>query len=391
MKARQIRPGILWMGAIDWDRRLFDSLIPLPDGTSYNAYLVQGSDKTALLDTVDPPMAPVLLSQLEGVENIDYVISHHAEQDHSGAIPHALERYPKARVITTPRGKEMLMNLLVIPEERVTAVADGETLSLGDKTLQFLHTPWVHWPETMVTYLPQDKILFTCDFFSAHLATTELFADEAQVYPIAKSFYAQIMMPFRTVIQRNLEKLQGYSIDIIAPGHGPLYGRPAFILEAYHHWVRDNPENLVVLAYASMHGSTQRMVEHLVRALAERGVRVEQFNLAATDPRKLALALVDAATIVLGTPTLLAGPHPSVLYAACLANLLRPKAKFVSVIGSYGWGGRAVEQIVGMLPNLKAEMLAPVLCKGVPRQGDLEALDDLAAAIAAKHREHHLL
>jgi flavorubredoxin len=379
------------MGAIDWDRRLFDSLIPLPDGTSYNAYLIQGSDKTALLDTVDPTMADVLLFQLESVQNIDYVIAHHAEQDHSGAIPRVLEKYRNAKVVATPKGRRMLIDLLLIPEERFITVADGETLSLGDKTLKFIHTPWVHWPETMVTYLWEDNILFSCDFFGSHLATTDLYvADEARVHEAAKRYYAEIMMPFRKVIQKNLEKIEGYKIDLIAPSHGPIYDRPTFIIDAYRDWVSEDPKNIVVLPYISMHGSTEKMVAYLVSALAERGVTVHQFNLAATDIGKLAITLVDAATIVIGTPTVHVGPHPNVFYAAYLANALRPKLKFASVIGSYGWSSKAIEQIAGLIPNLKVEILDPVLCRGLPGEADFKALDDLAATIAEKHQEHGL-
>ena len=390
MKARKIKEGIYLMGAVDWDRRLFDSLIPLPDGTSYNAYLIQGSEKTALLDTVDPSMVDVLLFQLESVQNIDYIIAHHAEQDHSGAIPHVLEKYKNAKVLTTSKGKGMLVDHLCIPEERFITVDDGETLSLGNKTLKFIHTPWVHWPETMVTYLQEDNILFTCDFFGSHLATTDLYvADEARVYEAAKRYYAEIMMPFRKIIQKNLEKIKGYEIAVIAPSHGPLYRRPIFIVEAYHDWVSADPKNIVVLPYISMHGSTKKMVDYFVSALTERGITVEQFNLAATDIGKLAMALVDAATIVIGTPTVLAGPHPNVIYAAYLANALRPKLKFVSIIGSYGWGGRVAEQLTGMIPNLKVEILDPILCKGFPKDADFKALDNLAATIARKHKEHN--
>jgi len=387
MKVRQVREGIHWMGAVDWDRRLFDSLIPLPDGTSYNAYLIQGGDKVALLDTVDPTMTDVLMFQLESVPRVDYVVAHHAEQDHSGSIPQVLEKYGDAKTITTPKGKGMLMDLLHIPEDRIVTVEDGETLSLGDRTLEFIHTPWVHWPETMVTYLPAERILFTCDFFGSHIATTDLYAtEEWRVYEAAKRYYAEIMMPFRQVIRRNLEKIEGREIDLIAPSHGPIYDRPAFILDAYHDWVSEQPKNVVVLPYVSMHGSTRKMVEYLVSALAERGVTVHQFDLAATDIGKLAIALVDAATVVIGTPTVHVGPHPNVVYAAYLANALRPKLKFASVIGSYGWSTRVVEQIAGLIPNLKVEVLAPVLCQGFPTQADFEALDRLAATIAEKHR-----
>ncbi len=390
MKARKIKDRIYWMGSVDWDRRLFDSLVPLPDGTSYNAYLIEGSEKTVLLDTVDPPMADELLSQLEGVPKIDYVVSQHAEQDHSGTIPLVLEKYPDAKLISTPKAKGMLIDLLGIPEESFITVKDGETLSLGDKTLKFIHAPWVHWPETMVTYLEEDRILFSCDFFGSHIATTDLFVtDEGRIYEPAKRYFAEIMMPFRNVIQKNLEKLTSYDIEMIAPSHGQIFPRAAFIIDAYRDWILGPPRNTVVLPYVSMHESTKQMVDYLVSALVERGVRVEQFNLEVTDIGKLAMALVDAATIVVGTPTILAGPHPYAAYAAFLANALRPQTKFLSIIGSYGWGGKTVEVLAGMIPNLKVEVIDPVLCKGVPSEEVFKALDDLAAAISEKHREHN--
>ncbi|MGA2671419.1 MAG: FprA family A-type flavoprotein [Dehalococcoidia bacterium] len=389
MKARQIKTNVYWAGAIDWDRRLFDALIPLPDGTSYNAYLVQGSQKVALIDTVDPFMTHVLMAFLEDVPVINYVVANHAEQDHAGSIPQVLTKYPDAKVVTTPKGKDLLMALLLIPADRFITVNDGETLSLGNKTLEFIHAPWVHWPETMLTYLREDKILFPCDLFGSHLATTDLYVtDEGQGYESAKRYFAEIMMPFRTSIEKHLEKLNSYKIDVIAPSHGPMYDKPSFILEAYRSWVFGSPKNIVVLPYISMHGSTQKMVEYFVGALADRGVTVKQFNLAATDIGKLAMALVDAATMVIGTPTVLVGPHPNVAYAAFLANALRPRLQFISIIGSYGWGSKAVEQLTGMIPNLKAEVLAPVLSKGFPREEDFQALDNLASTIAEKHKEH---
>jgi len=392
MKPRELRPEVYWVGAIDWDRRLFDALIPLPDGTSYNSYLIKGSEKTALIDSVDPTMKDVLINNLNqlGVKGIDYVVANHAEPDHSGAIPRVLEKYPKAKVIATPKCKEILIDLLMVAEDRFITVGDKETISLGDRTLEFIHAPWVHWPETMLTYLREDKILFPCDLFGSHIATTDLYAtDEGRVYEAAKRYYAEIMMPFRTNIQKHLEKIKGYAIDIIAPSHGPIHDKPEFILKAYHSWVFDEPKNIVVIAYTSMWGSTHKMVKYLVDALAERGVTVKQFDLTVTDIGKLAMALVDAATLVVGTPTVLAGPHPNVAYAAFLANALRPKLRFISIIGSYGWGGRAVEQLSAMIPNLKVEVLEPVLSKGLPKEADFIALDNMANTIAQKHKECH--
>ena len=387
---RQLKPNVYSVGAIDWDRRLFDELIPLPDGTSYNAYLIKGSEKTALLDTVDPTKADVLIENLVnvGTDRIDYVVAHHAEQDHSGSIPDILLLYPDAKVVTNSKCKGMLIDLLGISEDKFITVEDGQTLSLGDKTLQFIFVPWVHWPETLGTYLREDKILFPCDFFGSHLATSSLFVDdEAVVYEAAKRYYAEIMMPFRGQIIKNLEKLKDLQIDIIASSHGPVYDKPEFLIDAYKDWVSDRVKNEVVLPYVSMHGSTRKMVEHFIDALIERGITVRQFKLSAVDIGELAMSLVDAATIVLGTPTVLTGAHPLAAYAAILANALRPKAKFASIIGSFGWGGRMVEQLTGLLSNLKVELLEPVVAKGCPKDDDFTALDRLADKILAKHKQ----
>jgi flavorubredoxin len=392
MKPREIKPGIHWVGAIDWDRRLFDSLIPLPDGTSYNAYLVKGKDKTALIDAVDPTREDLLMHNLEllGVRHLDYVIANHAEQDHSGGISRVLKSHPEAKVICTPKCKGLLIDLLEIMEDKFITVDDKATISLGDRTLEFIHAPWVHWPETMLTYLREDRILFSCDMFGSHLATTELYVtNEGQVEEAAKRYYAEIMLPFRATMQKNLDRVKEYSIDIIAPSHGPMHSRPEFIIKLYRHWAFDEPKNIVVLPYISMHESTRRMVDYLVSSLAEKGVTVKQFDISVTDVGKLAMSLVDAATVVLGTPTVLAGPHPGAVYAAFLANALRPNIKFATVIGSYGWGGKTVETIAGMLSNLKIEVLPPVLCKGIPKEADYTALENLATTIAQKHKDNN--
>jgi flavorubredoxin len=385
VKAREVRPGIDWLGAVHWDRRLFDALIPLPDGTSYNAYLVRDK-RVALIDTADPTQTALLLAQLESVPRVDYLVVQHVEQDHSGSVPAVIERYPKVEILATPKAKGMIVDHLAVPEERIRAVKDGETLSLGERTLEFLHAPWVHWPETMFTYLREEKILFSCDFLGSHLATSDLFAtDRERVYTAAKRYYAEIMMPFRTALKGHLERLARYEISLVAPSHGPVYDEPTFILDAYRHWVLDPPKNAVLLPYISMHGSTARMVEHLVGALVERGVAVEPFNLETSDLGRLAMALVDAATVVFATPTVLTGPHPHVVAAAYLIAALRPKLGFGAVVGSYGWGGKAVEQVTSLLGGLKLEWFDPVFVRGLPGAETLAALDRLADAIAKKH------
>ena len=390
MPTHEIVTGVYSVGAIDWDRRLFDELIPTPDGTSYNSYLIRGSEKTALIDTVDPAKFTDLTANLDrlGVEKIDYIIANHAEQDHSGSIPAMLDRYPGAKVVTNQKCRDFLVDLLQIPGDQVHVVGDGDTLALGDKTLEFIIAPWVHWPETMLTYLQEDRILFTCDFFGSHYATSSLYVpNEAVIYESAKRYYAEIMMPFRSSIKAHLAKLASRDIAVIAPSHGPAHDRPAFIMDAYRDWTGDDVKNMVVLPFVSMHGSTQAMADHLVDALVERGVEVQPFNLTKTDIGELAKGMVDAATIVIGTPTLIFGPHPQAVYAAYLANLLRPKTRYVSVIGSYGWGGKTVDTLAGMLGRLKIEVIEPVYIKGYPKEEDFAALDRLADEIKKKHEE----
>ncbi|MBP8304558.1 MAG: FprA family A-type flavoprotein [Phycisphaerae bacterium] len=391
---RQLKPDVYEVGALDWDRRLFDELIPLPDGTTYNAYVVKGSEKTVLLDTVDPSKTETLIGNLVtlGIDRIDYLVAHHGEQDHSGAIPDILTLYPGAKVVVNAKCKDLLATHLHIEEDRFLVIQDGQTLSLGNKTLRFLDLPWVHWPETFGTYLQEDGVLFSCDFFGSHLASSSLFVEDwAKVHESAKRYYAEIMMPFRGPIRKNLEKLAPLRIEIIAPSHGPVYDRPKQILEVYQDWASDQVKNEVVLPFVSMHHSTRRMVDHLIAALMERGIGVRPFNLSGVDIGELAMALVDAATLVLGCPTVLVGPHPLAAYAAFLANALRPKTRFASLIGSYGWASKAVEQLTAMIPNLKVELIEPVVVKGLPRDQDYLALDSLADRILAKHQQAGIL
>lgn len=392
MELKKITEGVWWVGAGDWDRRLFDSLVPLPDGTSYNAYLVKGSEKTALIDTVDPSKTSVLMKHLEDVDSIDYIVSHHAEQDHSGSLPEVLRKYPDAVVITNAKGKEFLADLLGIEDDRVRTVAEGEKIALGGKTLEFLSTPWVHWPETFCTFLREDRVLFSCDLFGSHLATTSVFVeDEWKAIEAAKRYYAEVMMPFRTTIRKHIEKFEKYPIETVAPSHGPVYRSAENIIKAHRDWVSERVSNTVLLPYATMHGSTELMVDYLTESLASKGIGVERFNLAVTDTGKLVMSLVDAATIVIGSPTVLTGAHPSVISAAFLVNALRPKLKFASIIGSMGWGGKMVEQISSTIANLKVELIAPVVVKGRPKKDDYAALERLASEIALKHRTNNLI
>jgi len=391
MDRKELKKNIYYAGVADPERRLFDELIPLPDGTTYNAYLIKGSEATALIDTADPPKTDDLLKNIEdaGMGNIDYIVSQHGEQDHSGSIGELAVKYPDAVIVTNEKCRGMLIDLLHIPGDRFMTVKDGETLSLGDKTLEFIFTPWVHWPETLSTYLKEDKILFSCDFFGSHYAFSELMIsgnDLERVMPAAKRYYGEIMLPFGSIIRKNLEKLESCQIDFIAPSHGPVHDDTGHIMDAYREWSSGKLANTVAIPYVSMHGSTRKMVMHLKGALEKKGISVVDFHLSEDDLGILASALIDAATVVLGTPTVLAGPHPLAVYAAYLARALRPPAKFLSIVGSYGWGGKTVEILGDLAAPMKAEIIEPVIIRGYPLEKDFKALDDLAEKIERAHK-----
>ncbi len=390
MSVRKITEKIFNVGAIDWDRTLFDEIIPLPDGTSYNSYVVFGSKKTALIDTVEPENGKDLLRNLEelGVKHLDYIVSNHAEQDHSGMIPRILELFPEAKIVTNEKCKKLELDLLHVKNDAFLTVKDGETLSLGDKTLKFIFTPWVHWPETMSTYLVEDKVLFSCDFFGSHIASSDLFPqNEAKAIEDAKRYYAEIMMPFRMPIRSNLKKLESYAIEFIAPSHGQVYNHPQMILDAYTEWVSETVKNKVVIPYVSMHGSTKKMVEFLANELMKRNIEVRLYNITKADIGEVAMALVDAATAVVASPTVLVGLHPTAAYVLAFINAIRPKVKFGTLIGSYGWAGQSIKQAQALTSNLKTEMLEPVLVKGCPREEDFNRLKKLANEILKKHEE----
>ncbi|MFP4372507.1 MAG: FprA family A-type flavoprotein [Halanaerobium sp.] len=381
---RKIQNDIYSVGIIDWHRKLFDELIPLPDGTSYNSYFIKGEEKNAVIDTVEPDFAQDFLDNLDdlGVEKIDYIISSHAEQDHSGSLPHLLKKYPEAEILSSRKAKPMLLDLLELEADRIRVVEDGETLDLGDKTLEFIDTPWVHWPETMSTYLQEENILFSCDFFGSHLATSDLYVeDEQDVYKAAKRYYAEIMMPFRMIIKKNLAKLEDYEIEMIAPSHGPIYDNPKMILDAYQDWVSDEVKPEVIVPYVSMHGSTDDLVKYFISSLIDNGIKVKPFDLTDVDLGDLAISLVDASTVIFGSPTVLTGPHPSAVYAAYLANVLKPKTRYASIIGSYGWAGKMTDKLLDLMPNLKVDLYDPVIAKGHGANEDYEEIDRLVAEI----------
>jgi flavorubredoxin len=385
IEPRMLASGVHWAGVVDWSRRLFDALIPLPEGTSYNAYIIEGTRRTALVDSMDPAFAEAWLEQVAARWTPDVLIANHAEQDHSGALPRLIERFPKAEVLCSPKAKPMLHQLLGIPEDRLRTVADGETLDLGGRTLRFVHLPWVHWPETMGVWLEEERMLFPCDFFGSHLATSCLYADEdARTEAQARLYFAQIMMPYAPAVRKDLAKVRALDPAVIAPSHGPVWRRPAAILDLHEAWLNGPTARAAVLARVSMHGSTGRMAEALETLLVARGVEVRVFDFERPELDRYASALVDAGAVVFAAPAVWSGPHPAMLTAMGVTAGLKPKAATAAFVGSYGWSSKGLDTYAERLAGWKAEALPPVLCAGRPGPETMQALAALADDIAGR-------
>ena len=394
MKFQEIKNNIFYCGLNDCDRRIFDELIPLEHGTSYNSYLVKGSEKTAIIDTMYPPKTKEYLKRLSDnqIGKVDYIIANHGEQDHSGSIPALLEKYPNAIVLTNPKVAENIKNMLFVPEEKIRVIADGEEVSLGDKTLKFIFAPGVHWPDTMFTYVKEDNVIFTCDFLGAHFTFSDVFAPESvELEKSAKRYYAEIMMPFRIMSKKYTKMIKDMNVDMILPSHGPVYKNPDFILDLYTDWTSDAPKNLVALPYVSMYESTKEMIDYLSEKLEAKGIKTFKFDMVEDDLGDLAMTLVDAGTIVMGTSMVLAGPHPVSINVAYIASVLRPKAKFASLVGSYGLGGKLFDLIAQILAPLKLDLIEPLQIKGKLKEDDYKKLDEMAESIFEKHKSIGLI
>ena len=394
MKFKEIKNNIFYCGLNDCDRTIFDELIPLEHGTSYNSYLVKGSEKTALIDTMYPPKTEEYLKNLDenNITKVDYIIANHGEQDHSGSIPALLEKYPDAIVVTNSKCKENIKEMLLVPDEKIKVINDKEEISLGDKTLRFIIAPGVHWPDTMFTYIVEDNLICTCDFLGAHYTFDEIFADDSkELEHSAKRYYAEIMMPFRTMCKKYTKLVRDMNPEMILPSHGPIYKNPKFILDLYEDWSADEGKNLVLMPYVSMYGSVEEMIDYLAEKLETKGIKTEKFDIVDGDLGDLAMGLVDATTIVLGSSMVLAGPHPMAFNIAYLANVLKPKAKVATFVGSYGWGGNLFGKLGELLSGLKLDVIEPLLVKGKPKEVDFKRLDDIAETIYEKHKALNLI
>ena len=388
-----IAPGVFWVGVKHHNRRLFDALIPLPHGTTYNSYLIIGKSKTALIDTVNPGFDEELAGKISvhvDPAKIDYVIMNHAEPDHANTGKHLLEIAKDAKLVTGAKGKEAAMMYFDIDPSRIMVVDETTKLDLGGKTLTFVDAPWLHWPETIFTYLVEDRILFPCDFFGSHIATGEFYADEygnEKSVELAKLYFAEIMMPFRKPGLNAIEKVKKLNPSMIAPSHGVIWRDPKVILDEYAKWDGEKFEKKVMIAYVSMWGACEDMSKALKEALVNKGVNVKLFDLTNTSISEIAVELVDTPVVVFGAPTVLTGAHPVAAYIALLAKTLRAPTRYGAVLTSYGWGGGAVKQLQELLSGTKIEILDVVEVKGPPKQAEFDKIVLLADKIEEKLRQ----
>ena len=394
MPALAISENILCVGVQHPDREMFDCLMPTPHGTSYNSYLIKGTQKTALIDTVDPDFFEVYLRKLKNLEikAIDYIILLHTEQDHSGSVVELLKYYPDAQLVATSNVIKLIRTHLHIPAEQFTVMEEGDVLDLGEHTLTFRKIPFAHWPDNTMVYESKSKILFTSDLLGSHYASDRVFAtDSHEIKEAARAYYAEIMMPFSPQVRKYTEMVISIAPSMIASSHGPVWNDPSLILKKYLKWTGDKVNKTVVIPYVSMHGSSNVIMERLTWRLAKKGISVLCRNLGA-DPESLAVEtvhvlndLVMAAAVVFAIPTVLGGPHPAGAYCAMVVNALRPKTRFIGLVGSYGWGTKIEEVFVSMTSGLKkAHRLETLLFEGLPTEEELVKVDQYADILAEK-------
>lgn len=365
----EIKKDVFYVGSKDWKRRMFDALIPLPNGTSYNSYLIKGESFNALIDTVNPGFEKELESKIHeiiGLENLDFIIMNHAEPDHAGAIEYLMKKNKKIKLILTQKGKEIAEKLFTLDQKRIVIKKSGDVLDLGNKQIEFIEAPFLHWPETMFSYLKEDKMLFSCDFFGAHTAYGTLETEVKNLSDEAKKYYGEIMMPYAVMAKAALKKLENYQLEMICPSHGPIYNEVETIINKYKKWTKAEPERKVLLVYVSMWNSTEKMMKKLYNELLDKEINVKIFSLETADIGEIIKELVDTNTLVLGTPTVLGKMHPLAFNALNLINLLKPPIKNVSLISSSGWSKGAVSQAKSMLALRNVKLIEPIDELGAP-------------------------
>jgi anaerobic nitric oxide reductase flavorubredoxin len=362
MQKVELVQDIYWVGAVDWNLRNFHGYIT-PRGVTYNAYLIK-DEKNTLVDTVKDAFAGELLKRISehlDPAAIDYIVVNHVEPDHSSALPYVLEKANKAKIVTTDAGRAGLLRHYHIEGREWLIVKEGDTLTLGKRSLQFIPVPMLHWPDSMCSYMPEEGLLFSNDAFGQHISSTGRFDSEidfAILLDEAAKYYANILMPFGSVAVKALDKVQGLAVNMIAPSHGVIWRTHLHeIVNAYWEWSRGKTQNKALVVYDTMWGSTEMMAKAIVEGLAGGGVETKLFRISCSDLSEIIKEALEAKAIIVGSPTLNNGMFPSVGGFLTYLTGLRPKGKIAGTFGSYGWGGGAIKAVEQALQQGGMEVL----------------------------------
>ncbi len=381
MRPLKIKENVYWVGVLDPQLRVFDIIMKADHGTTYNAYLIKGSEKTAVIDTVKAPFAQDYLenlAELVPLKNIDYVVINHTEPDHSGTLDRLLKEAPQARVVCGRNCKNFVKNILNRDVDPLL-VEDGDTLDLGDKTLRFIHAPFLHWPDTIFTYIQEGRTLFPCDFLGAHYCDDRMFDDLVDQYDHAFQYYFLVIFrPFKKYVLEAIEKIKGLDIDVIAPSHGPILRKnPWEKVELYRQWsvipVPSEEKSLLVF-YASAYGNTARLAEKIAEGIRQEGVKVQLMDVTAIEMEMMIDRIEAADGIVVGSATINADAVEPVWFLLSHLATLNLKGKMGASFGSYGWSGEAPKLILDRLKGLKFKTpLDPFRVNLVPTEDELES------------------
>ena len=389
-KAIKVSDNVFWVGAIDWNIRNFHGY-STGRGSTYNAYLVMG-DKVVLIDTVKAPFEGEMMARIASLidpKRIDYIVSNHSEMDHTGCLRNTIRAVEPEKVFASAMGAKAIYEHFGMKDIR--AVADGESLDLGNMKLTFLETRMLHWPDSMVTYLDADKILFSQDGFGMHLAGGGRFADEIDEGILrneAARYFANILMPFAPLVTKLLARIEnlGIEISIIAPDHGPIYRENVgWITDLWGGFAEQKPTKKAVVLYDTMWGSTDRMARSIADGLIEGGASVELRRITASHRSDVATDILEAGALIVGSPTLNNNIFPPLADAMIYLKGLKPKNLIGAAFGSYGWSGEAVGHLEKMLEEMKVELVHEgIKIKYVPTDSDLSRCREMGIAIAEK-------
>ncbi|WP_027365455.1 FprA family A-type flavoprotein [Desulfotruncus alcoholivorax] len=357
MKPVELKHGVYWVGGIDWNLRYFHGYVT-PRGTTYNAYLII-DEKITLVDTVKHYLFDEMLDRIKQIidpSKIDYMVSNHVEMDHSGSLPKIMELAPKARLVTSPQGQKGLKRYYKNDNWDFMVVNSGEELSIGSRTLKFVHVPMVHWPDSMVTYIPEEKLLLPNDAFGQHIASAERFDDQLGwdiVHEEAATYYANIVLPYGDNVNKALDVVTKLDIDMIAPSHGVIWrSLIPKIVPVYRQWAGNETVPKALIVYDTMWDSTRRIALALQDGLEDAGVPVTMRFLQTSHISEIMTDLLTARAILIGTPTLNNGMLPTVSAFLTYIKGLRPKKRIGLAFGSYGWGGQGAKEVANAIKDM---------------------------------------